>query len=124
MKVTVDYLPNKNYCRFEIDDLDVFERVREEFSVPNEAKKFVKGPNRRFIPDRIYFITPTGQCHFGIAPIILDWIKKNVNTRTVTYSYTDSYKEKFAVTEWGDVRNDLKLKLRDYQEEAVHRALN
>ena len=124
MKVTVDYLPNKNYCRFEIDDLDVFDRLREEFSVPNEAKKFVKGPNRRFIPDRIYFITPTGQCHFGIAPIVIDWIKKNVNTRTVNYSYTDAYKEKFAIKEWGDVRNDLKLKLRDYQEEAVHRALN
>ena len=29
MNVTVDYLPNKNYCRFEIDDLDVFERLRE-----------------------------------------------------------------------------------------------
>ena len=91
MKVTVDYLPNKNYCRFEIDDLDVFERVREEFSVPNEAKKFVKGPNRRFIPDRIYFITPTGQCHFGIAPMILDWLKKNVNTRTVNYNFTEAY---------------------------------
>jgi hypothetical protein len=54
MNVTVDYLPKKDYCRFEIDDLDVFDRLREEFSVPNEAKKFVKGPNRRFIPDRIY----------------------------------------------------------------------
>lgn len=124
MKVTVDYLPNKNYCRFVIDDLDIFDRVREEFSVPNEAKKFVKGPNRRFIPDRIYFITPTGQCHFGIAPIILDWIKKNVNTRTVTYSFTDAYKERFTPQEWGEVRDDLKLKLRDYQKEAVHHALN
>lgn len=60
MNVNVDYLPKKDYCRFEIDDLGVFDRLREEFSVPNEAKKFVKGPNRRFIPDRIYFITPTG----------------------------------------------------------------
>ena len=69
MNVNVDYLPKKDYCRFEIDDLDVFERLREEFSVPNEAKKFVKGPNRRFIPDRIYFITPTGQ----LTLICLTW---------------------------------------------------
>lgn len=124
MNVTVDYLPKKNYCRFVIDDMTIFDNLREAFSVKNEAKKFVKGPNRRFIPDRIYFITPTGQCHFGLAPIILDWIKKNVNTRTVKYSFSDTYKEKFKREEWGEVRDDLKLKLRDYQKEAVERALS
>ena len=123
MNVNVDYLPKKDYCRFEIDDLDVFERLREEFSVPNEAKKFVKGPNRRFIPDRIYFITPTGQCHYGIAPLILDWLKKNVNTRTVSYRFTSAYSSKFDVKPWEVVRDDLNLKLRDYQKEAVSRAL-
>ena len=92
MNVTVDYLPKRNYCRFFIDDMGIFDNLREAFSVKNEAKKFVKGPNRRFIPDRIYFITPTGQCHFGLAPLILDWIKKNVNTRTVKYSFSEAYK--------------------------------
>ena len=38
--------------------------------------------------------------------------------------FSDTYKEKFTIKEWGDIRNDLKLKLRDYQEEAVHCALN
>lgn len=124
MNVRVDYLPNKNYCRFEMDDMEVFDNLREQFSVKNEAKKFVKGPNRRFIPDRIYFITPTGQCHFGLAPIILDWIRKNVNTRTVKYSYTDAYKQYFKKEPWGEVKDDLNLQLRDYQKEAVSRALS
>lgn len=124
MNVTVDYLPKKDYCRFEIDDLDMFERLREEFSVPNEAKKFVKGPNRRFIPDRIYFITPTGQCHYGIAPLILEWLSKNVNTRRVNYNYTEAYNNKFKITPWGEVKDDLNLKLRDYQKIAVNKALD
>ena len=123
MNVTVDYLPKRNYCRFFIDDMTIFDNLREAFSVKNEAKKFVKGTNRRFIPDRIYFITPTGQCHFGLAPLILDWIKKNVNTRTVTYHFTPSYTSKFDVKPWDIVRDDLNLKLRDYQKEAVSRAL-
>ena len=123
MNVTVDYLPKRNYCRFFIDDMTIFDNLREAFSVKNEAKKFVKGPNRRFIPDRIYFITPTGQCHFGLAPLILDWIKKNVNTRTVTYQFTPAYSSKFEVKPWDIVRDDLNLKLRDYQKEAVSRAL-
>lgn len=124
MNVNVDYLPKKDYCRFEIDDLGVFDRLREEFSVPNEAKKFVKGPNRRFIPDRIYFITPTGQCHYGIAPLILEWLKKNVNTRTVNYNFTEAYNNKFKIKPWGEVKDDLNLKLRDYQKVAVNKALD
>jgi superfamily II DNA or RNA helicase len=75
------------------------------------------------VPDRIYFITPTGQCHFGIAPLILEWLKKNVNTRTVTYQFTSAYSSKFDVKPWDVVRDDLNLKLRDYQKEAVSRAL-
>ena len=119
MKVSVDYLPTKNYCRFLIDDTKIFDKLREHFSVVNEAKKFVKGPARHFTPDRIYFITATGQCHFGIAPLILDWISKNVHDRCVSYTYTDAYKNYFKKEPWGEVLDDLNLKLRDYQKEAV-----
>ena len=51
-------------------------------------------------------------------------MKKNVNTRRVEYNFTDAYNNKFKVNPWGEIRNDLKLKLRDYQEEAVTRALS
>lgn len=71
------------------------DRLRLEFSVPNEGKKFAKGPYARFIPDRTYFITPTGQMCFGLAEIVLEWIQKHIHEHTVEYKFDDEFKKRF-----------------------------
>ena len=94
MEVSVEYSERTLLCKLIISDLDVFERLREHFSIPNEGKKFIKGPQKRFIPDRIYFLTPTGSCLFGMAPDMLAWIQKNVHDRTVKYKFSDDFKKR------------------------------
>lgn len=64
MLVKLDYNDRKNSCHISLSDSDIRERLMHAFSVPNEAKQFVKGPQRRFIPDRTYFITPNGSFNF------------------------------------------------------------
>lgn len=66
MLVKLDYSPKKNACHISVSDSDVRSRLMHAFSVPNEAKKFVRGPERRFVPDRIHFITPTGMFNFRV----------------------------------------------------------
>lgn len=95
MLVKLDYSPNSRLCHIEVSDPDVWARMNEAFSVPNDAKKFVKGPQKRFISDRIHFITPTGSFNFGIAEIIIGWIKEYVFDRTVNYEFSDNFKKRF-----------------------------
>ena len=125
MEVSVEYSEKTMLCKIILSDLDVFERLRTHFSIPNEGKKFITGPRKRFIPDRIYFITPTGSCLFGMAPDILAWIQKNVHDRTVKYNFSEDFKRRFALDKFteDDVQDDLKFKLRSYQKECVGLAL-
>ena len=125
MEVSVEYSEKTMLCKIILSDLDVFERLRTHFSIPNEGKKFITGPRKRFIPDRIYFITPTGSCLFGMAPDILAWIQKNVHDRTVKYNFSEEFKRRFALDKFteDDVQDDLKFKLRSYQKECVGLAL-
>lgn len=120
----MDYSPKTRLCQIQMDSENVFERLRSFFSVPNEAKKFTKGPNRYFIPDYIHFITPTGRFHFGLAEMILDWIKRNVHDTTVNYSFSEKYKERFTPDESEFVQeNRLKLEPRQYQRDVIELAI-
>ena len=125
MEVSVEYSERTLLCKLIISDLDVFERLREHFSIPNEGKKFIKGPQKRIIPDRIYFLTPTGSCLFGMAPDMLAWIQKNVHDRTVKYKFSDEFKKRFALSDFKDedIQDNLNFKLRDYQKECVSLAM-
>lgn len=67
MNVKFDYSPKTRLCHIELTDADVWARLNEAFSVPNDAKKFVKGPQKHFISDRIHFITPTGSFNFRVG---------------------------------------------------------
>lgn len=66
MIVELDYSEKRNICHLSISDDDVRNRLMYAFSVPNEAKKFAKGPSKRFIPDRVHFISPSGMFNFRI----------------------------------------------------------
>lgn len=123
MHVKLDYLEHRNRCNIQISDSDVRERLMYAFSCPNKAKDHVKGPQRRFIPDRLYFITPTGGFNFGIAEAIIKWLKTYVLDRTVTYELSDSFTKMYKPDEVPDIHDNLAFKLREYQAECVKLAL-
>ena len=107
MLVKLDYLEKRNSCHIALSDSDVRERLMHAFSVPNKEKRFVSGANARFVPDRKYFITPTGTFNFGIASEIIKWLKTYVLDRTVEYELSDSFKEKFCQDDPGEIHDDF-----------------
>ena len=123
MIVKLDYNEKRNQCHIALSDADIRERLMYAFSIPNEAKKFVKGPQRRFVPDRVYFITPTGSFNFGLAETIIKWLREYVLDRVVEYDLSDSFKEKFAQDDKCEILDDLAFQLRDYQKDCVDLAL-
>lgn len=123
MLVQLDYSEKKNACHIALSDKDVRDRLMHSFSVPNKEKRFTTGPNKRFVKDRKYFITPTGSFDFGIAGEIIKWLKTYVIDRPVEYQISDSFKEKFAQDEPCEILDNLEFKLRDYQRECVDLAL-
>lgn len=123
MNVCLDYNEKRNACHIALSDADIRDRLYYAFSVPNEAKKFVQGPQRRFIPDRTYFITPTGTFNFGLAEAIIKWLKQYVIDRPVEYQLSESFKAKFSQDAPVEILDDLAFKLRDYQKECVDIAL-
>ncbi|MBR4891120.1 MAG: DEAD/DEAH box helicase family protein, partial [Clostridia bacterium] len=123
MHVKLDYLEHRNRCNIQISDSDVRERLMYAFSCPNKAKDHVKGPQRRFIPDRLYFITPTGGFNFGIAEAIIKWLKTYVLDRTVTYELSDSFTKMYKPDDVPEIQDTLAFKLREYQAECVKLAL-
>lgn len=124
MNVKVNYFPKSQTCQIVISDDNVFSRLRDAFSVPNDGKKFMKGPYRHLIPDQTYFITPTGKFQFGIAEMILSWIRQNVYDQTVEYEFNDDFKKRFAF-EKGEIEliNNLKLTPRSYQQDVIKLAI-
>lgn len=123
MLVKLDYSSKKNACHISVSDSDVRSRLMHAFSVPNEAKKFVRGPERRFVPDRIHFITPTGMFNFGLADAIIKWFKSYVLDRTVEYELSDSFKKQFQQDEPCEILDNLAFPLREYQKDCVQLAL-
>jgi len=123
MLVQLDYSEKKNACHIALSDKDVRDRLMHSFSVPNKEKRFTTGPNKRFVRDRKYFITPTGSFDFGIAGEIIKWLKTYVIDRPVEYQISDSFKEKFTQDEPCEILDNLEFKLRDYQRECVDLAL-
>lgn len=123
MLAKLDYLKNVNKCNIQISDDDVRERLMYAFSCPNKAKDHIKGPQRRFVPDRIHFISPTGRFDFGLSEAIINWLRTYVLDRTVTYELSDSFKEMFKPDSVPDIYDNLAFNLREYQSECVKLAL-
>ena len=123
MKVKLDYVEDKNKCTIEIDDRGIKDRLYQAFSTPNTAKKFVKGPQKHWIPDNIYFITPMGSFNFGLAEMVVSWFKYNVPQDIIDWEITDNFKQKFTQETEIEFEERLKLPLRDYQKDCVLSAL-
>lgn len=110
----------KNKILFQCTDKDIFNRVREYFSVANTAAKFAKRFNR-FIPSRKYVITPTGQCDFGMFWEIKNFLYKNQITAPIQIS--ESLQQLINCKVNCEIYEGLNLPLRDYQQSSVKLAL-
>jgi superfamily II DNA or RNA helicase len=107
---------------------DLFDEIREHFSVKNEAAHFMRRRGR-FMPSRTYAITPTGR----FEPCLYAEIKKYLTSQQYVGEIECSRGIFDHVTParhgWQqqlDFKNEifpLKLPLRDYQEEIVKKCL-
>jgi superfamily II DNA or RNA helicase len=107
---------------------DLFNEIREHFSVKNETAKFARQYSR-FIPQRTYAITPTGRFEPGMFFEIKKFLannqyseKLNVDTEffceVLPANCTWHKNPNFSLTPY-----NLSLPLRDYQREIIIKAL-
>lgn len=78
--IRFEYKPKTNKVIVTSDDLDVFEEMREHFSVKNESAHFARRAGARFVADRKYVITPSGQMMAGLY----DEVKKYIVSKQIT----------------------------------------
>ena len=107
---------------------DMFDEIREHFSVKNEAAHFMR-MRGRFMPARTYAITPTGR----FEPCLFNEIKKFITSRQYVgeIGFCKGIFDQIVPARHGwhqqlDFKNEifpLKLPLRDYQEEIVKKCL-
>lgn len=107
---------------------DHFNDIREHFSVKNDAAFFVRKKYGRFLPQRIYSITPTGKFEPGLYFEIRKYLlSKQYNGDIVTDdSFLDIIKPSKQWEKKTQFTTDiipLALPLREYQEEIVKKAL-
>lgn len=101
---------------------DYFSNIREHFSVKNPGARFNRF--QRFIPQRIYAITPAGYCDIGLVPEIENYLKGLNIPFEIVYNY--EYAALLSTLPYkGGLYKELNcdLKLRTYQREAVESAL-
>ena len=114
-----DWEPGKNIATIK-GDIDIFNHIREKFSVPNEQVRFQRRFSR-YAPKRLYAITPTGR----FAPGLFYDIRKFVNEtyKNVNQTYSDIFIKNIKPGYTIDDLASLKLDLRDYQKDIVKQCL-
>ena len=117
MKVDFQYDARRKEVKIVSDYLG---NIRESFSVKNPGARF----NRyaRFIPQRMYAITPAGYCGIGLVGEIV----KHLNSLTIPFEisfnkeYTDIVNKKHICLPTSPTKTlESEYKLRDYQEQAI-----
>jgi len=108
---------------------DLFNEIRENFSIKNEAATFMRKYGR-FIPQRTYAITPTGR----FEPCMYFEIKKFItnNQYPQQIQVDDEFRDEVAPAKTKWLKDPkftfdeakLSLSLRDYQKEIVDKALS
>ena len=108
---------------------DLFEDIREAFSVKNEAAFFMRKRYGRFLPQRTYSITPTGRFEPGLYFEIRKYLATkqyvgDVTTDELLYEVIKPSKKWEKNIQYSTEVVPLALSLRDYQEEIVKKALS
>lgn len=102
---------------------EYFSNIKEHFSVKNPGARFNRF--QRFIPQRIYAITPAGYCDVGLVGEIVNYLNKlNI---PFEISYNKEYQDLIGKLTYGSAplkELNCELKLRPYQKEAVQYALS
>lgn len=114
---------NKNKAVLSCSDINLFEYIRHHFSVENKAKNFVRDKSKaRYMPSRLYAITPTGLFEPGMADEIRSFVaaEQLASNITTTPLFDNLYGDKIQT----NVFEQLQLSLRDYQRSAVEHCLN
>jgi superfamily II DNA or RNA helicase len=122
--ITFDYIKTNRKLIIKCDDRDIYENLREHFSVEDKNASFIQ---RRFNSRRIklstrkYAITPTGLCDLGLFWEIKKYLI--INQITSTINYTEKLKEAIDCGSSKPIYKDFALTLRDYQEEVIEKAI-
>ena len=108
---------------------DMFEDIRETFSVKNEAAIFMRRRFGRFLPQRTYAITPTGRFDPGLYLEIRKYLTNNnyvgeVKTDEALFYQIAPAKKWQTSPLYQNNIIPLALPLRDYQEEIVKKAFS
>ena len=100
---------------------DYVDQIRERFSVANKAAKFARHRGR-YIPNRLYAITPGGRFDPGLYKEIEQYITDNELTTDLLMSdeFVSNVKPKFTKSKIAK----LNLTLRDYQQDIVTECLD
>ena len=101
-------------------DKELFETMREHFSVENTGARFARGRGR-FMPRRKYVITPLGACELGLYWEVRQYLIKNQINEPV--DITPALAKALKVGTNKEIVTDFKFTLRNYQEEVIQKAI-
>ena len=117
---TFDYNTSNRKIQLRTDDQDLFDQIREHFSVENEGARFARYRGR-FAARRKYAITGTGVCEVGLYWEIRQYlIREQV---TVDIEITDKLQKVLKVGKDIDLFKEFAFDLREYQEDVIKKAL-
>jgi superfamily II DNA or RNA helicase len=122
--ITFDYTKTNRKLIIKCDNRDIYENLREHFSVEDKNAVFVQkrfSSRRIKLPTRKYAITPTGLCDLGLFWEIKKYLISNQITDNITL--TEKFKEALNCGSSNPIFKDFSLKLRDYQEEVIEKAI-
>lgn len=124
MTVKFVYDPKRKEVKIESD---YFSNIREAFSVKNPGARYSRFA--RFVPQRIYAITPAGYCGIGLVPEIIKYLKSLNIPFDIVYDQLLEETLKgipFLIpTGYPSIKTlESKFQLRDYQKEAYIKAIN
>lgn len=117
--IEFNYNVNTNKLLFKCEP-ELFNAVREFFSVENPNAKFLRRRNR-YIPLRKYAITPTGQCDLGLFWEIRKYLIDNQIPEHV--SIDSKLKNVIEPSREFKLYTNFTHALRDYQEEVLRKAI-
>ena len=95
--------------------------IREHFSVKNEAVHFQRRFGR-FVPPRTYVITNQGKVEIGLLEEVINFCE----SKDISFNLEDKIKQILypSLTKTNNTPYDLKLELRDYQQDIVNTCIN
>jgi superfamily II DNA or RNA helicase len=112
--ITIDFSNDKSKYMQLFCNSSELELIRHKFSCPNPAAI----SRNRFIPKRLYAITPTGKFENGLLKNITDYLKQE-NYQFELSENIKNYHIPFQIKKI----ESLKLQYRDYQENAIEEAI-